>query len=99
MNMNLDQEVFTIKQLVFAIFGLIGIALYRVLGWLMPITYKIFFAHAQKILTGSLENKVEKLTKETHMLKNDVRLLIRAFLTKDEEALQEFKKFYDEQQK
>lgn len=107
------QEVFSLKELVFLFFGIIGIGLYRILGWIMPKTYKIFFEHIKKTFTADviieleiLKNqkfdnkdvldKLEKLTKETHALKNNFTAILTAILTKDKDSLEIIKNFYVE---
>lgn len=94
-----NQEVFTLKELIFLFIGGIGIVLYRILGWAMPKTYNIFFEHIKKILIADVLNELQKLKKETHAMKNEFKLCLRAILDKDEDAQELIRKFYAEKPK
>jgi hypothetical protein len=94
-----NQEMFTLKEVIFLVIGGIGIFLYRVLGWVMPKTYNIFFEHIKKILTADVLIELQKVKRETHGIKNELKLTLRAILDKDEDAQELIREFYAEKTK
>jgi len=101
---DLDQTVYSIRELIFAGFLFVGIGIMRFLGFIMPKTYNIFFEHFKKSFTKDLEDKIEilshnleKYRQEKHIIENENKLFKQAILSKDEETLDNIKNFYEEE--
>lgn len=94
-NSPLDNQIFSLKEAIFWMFGVIGIGIYKILAWLMPKTAKIIMDHCRKEINKDLLVKIDELAKEVanykqekHMIQNDFRLCREAIISNDSKRLE-----------
>lgn len=92
-----QEELYTFKESIFLIIGVIGALIYKLLGWIMPKTYDVFFNHFKNLITQDVNDELKEIKNmlqgyksEKHNLEGENESLKQAI--NDAESLEELKK-------
>lgn len=111
--MRMDEQIFSIKEALFWVAGVVGVLTLKFLSWFMPETAALWVEKIRKILTkdlvqdvNSLSNKVDilivensKYKSEKHKIEGELVECRDAITNDDVEKLQALKEVYTKLQK
>lgn len=94
----IDNETFTLKELVFAFVLLIGMGILKFLGFIMPKTAEIVADYYSRKINNGTNKKIEDLIVKVDILENDladrnglmeeIKICKKAIISQDKELLE-----------